>query len=179
MNESPTKSDSKARASSILFVTLIVFGTACVPRETRPEKRMMEQMKKELIETINDIYRVGQKGDVGRLAAYHFNNPSFSRFNHDGTRWGIEKTNQEEGAFFSDRNNQFQYTIIDPKVSFISKESAVVTYYIDYSASFDGQGLESKDFVTFVMIKEEDKWKILHEHFGHMPGYPKPVEKLE
>ena len=81
-------------------------------------------------------------------------------------------TQKLERDFFSDKRTSFSYSISDLRVDLLKDDVAIATFYMDWFAIWNGFESTNRDRLTFVMLFDGDKWKIVHEHISPFPGFP-------
>lgn len=61
------------------------------------------------------------------------------------------------------------YTLTDLEWIAESGQAAVCTYTFNWKGIIDGQPFEGKGRGTSCFCKEDDGWKIVHEHLSNFP----------
>ena len=156
----------------LLFLSpLGLLVASCSQKDGKASAVTAESEKQAVIAAVNEAYLAGQRGDLEALAAGHLYGPGFTRFD-EGQRINAEQTRQMEEAFFSAPDNGFKFEVIDPLVDLVAEDVAVATYFLHWSARFQGHDYVSRDQITFVMKKQDGRWLIAHENFAPLEGYP-------
>jgi ketosteroid isomerase-like protein len=115
---------------------------------------------REAVEAIrNDIIAT----DIEGLQAAHLVSDKFTKFGpRRFERQDVVTTNESEAAFFSSISN-VSYNVEDLKID-VFGEVGVVTFHPHVSFTRDGQFVEVGGRQTFVFLRTDDGWKLVHEH---------------
>jgi len=114
-------------------------------------------------EVINSIVKDAETKNIEGLKVAHLKSEKFSKFGpRNFGRQDVESTNESEEAFFDSIVN-YKQEIVDLKID-VFGEVAIATYYPHVSFMKDGQEKKGSGRQTFVFLKTNEGWKIVHEH---------------
>ena len=85
-----------------------------------------------------------------------------------GTYVGLEQTRRAFEKTWAMIKNEI-YTVSDQEWIALSDKAAVCTYTYHWTGLIDGQKREGKGRGTSCFRKEENGWKIVHEHLSVFP----------
>jgi hypothetical protein len=71
---------------------------------------------------------------------------------------------------------EYVYRIEEPIIQ-ISDRTAWVTFYLNYAGRIRDLDFAIKSRATVIMVKTEEGWKIVHEHYSRFPGV-EPIDLL-
>ena len=127
-----------------------------------------------IAEVIVDCWNAVKEGDFGRLAS-HYDPERFTLFSEHPPH-GLE---HGERALLIKRSLITQVSGIEVELGGIEvnvfDDVALVTYTVSYKGMlvyqyrFEGQLISVKAFCTTVLVRQQDGWKIVHEHFTRIP----------
>jgi Ketosteroid isomerase homolog len=127
-----------------------------------------------IAEVIVDCWNAVKEGDFGRLAS-HYDPERFTLFSEHPPH-GLE---HGERALLIKRSLITQVSGIEVELEGIEvnvfDDVALVTYTVSYKGMlvyqyrFEGQLISVKAFCTTVLVRQQDGWKIVHEHFTRLP----------
>ena len=127
-----------------------------------------------IAEVIVDCWNAVKEGDFGRLAS-HYDPERFTLFS-EHLPHGLE---HGERALLIKRSLITQVSGIEVELEGIEvnvfDDVALVTYTVSYKGMlvyqyrFEGQLISVKAFCTTVLVRQQDGWKIVHEHFTRIP----------
>jgi ketosteroid isomerase-like protein len=127
-----------------------------------------------IAEVIVDCWNAVKEGDFGRLAS-HYDPERFTLFSEHPPH-GLE---HGERALLIKRSLITQISGIEVELGGIEVnvfgDVALVTYTVSYKGMlvyqyrFEGQLISVKAFCTTVLVRQQDGWKIVHEHFTRLP----------
>ncbi len=125
-------------------------------------------------EVIVDCWNAVKEGDFGRLAS-HYDPERFTLFSEHPPH-GLE---HGERALLIKRSLITQISGIEVELGGIEVkvfgDVALVTYTVSYKGMlvyqyrFEGQLISVTAFCTTVLVRQQDGWKIVHEHFTRIP----------
>ncbi|MCP4571697.1 MAG: nuclear transport factor 2 family protein [bacterium] len=120
---------------------------------------------------VHEVWQACRDNDVEQLAAHHLDSGKFSKW-VDGAAdiIGYTETVAYETEFWSQAKD-FVYEIENLRVD-VFGATAVAAFVIPYEAAFGGETLKGKERATFVFVKQEGDWKIVHEHFSPVTVEP-------
>lgn len=117
----------------------------------------------EIEKVIKAIVKDAESKNIEGLKTVHLNSEKFSKFGpRNFNRQDLESTNTSEEAFFGSIEN-YKQEIVDLKID-VFGEVAVATYYPQVSFIQEGQEKKGSGRQTFVFLKTDEGWKIVHEH---------------
>lgn len=117
----------------------------------------------EIRECIDSIFKDASEKNIQGLKDAHLKSEKFTKFGpRNFNRQDLESTNQSEEAFFSSISKYHQ-EIVDLKID-VFGEVAIATYYPHVSFVQDGVEKKGSGRQTFVFLKTDEGWKIVHEH---------------
>lgn len=117
----------------------------------------------EIEEVIKSIVNDAETKNIEGLKSAHLNSDKFSKFGpRNFNRQNLANTNTSEEKFFGSIEN-YKQEIVDLKID-VFGEVAVATYYPKVSFIQDGQEKKGSGRQTFVFLKTDKGWKIVHEH---------------
>lgn len=125
----------------------------------------MEEVARQLIEMEEQAARAFNRRDLERILEF-FDPESFSGFS--STKFdrihGL-KDLRKTFEFYLGEAEQVDYSIAKPEVQ-VYGGAAVVTFY--WQVKLRGKKLKQtlRGRATHVYIREEDRWRIVHEHFS-------------
>jgi ketosteroid isomerase-like protein len=144
---------------SILLIGMVAF--ACTPVEKEHETIDKEAIRAEVLAVMNAYKDAILLGDVYGVTRHYLDDPEFrfysnQTFNdYEGMVKNVEKEFSEyvyEGKIYHDL-----------KVKVLCKERAIVYSLSDFAVT-DTSGVKQEltGGVTYVMVKRDDTWKIMH-----------------
>jgi hypothetical protein len=89
-------------------------------------------------------------------------------------RMGLNGVEEEKAALKVLK--EYVYRIEEPIIQ-INDGAAWVTFYLSYAGKIRDLDFAIKSRATVIMVKTEEGWKIVHEHYSRLPGV-EPVELL-
>lgn len=89
-------------------------------------------------------------------------------------RMGLNGVEEEKAALKVLK--EYVYRIEEPIVQ-VNNGTAWVTFYLSYAGRIRDLDFAIKSRSTVIMVKTEEGWKIVHEHYSRLPGV-EPVELL-
>ena len=167
--------NSIPQLSLTLLVSILVFVSCKTEHEDEgnPAIDTYPDVQEEIREVINSIVNDAEMANIEGLKDIHLKSEKFSKFGpRNFDRQDLEKTNSSEEAFFGSIEN-YRQEIVDLKVD-VFGEVAIATYYPHVSFIKDGQEMKGSGRQTFVFVKTEEGWKLVHEH-----GTPKPSDPAQ
>ena len=82
-------------------------------------------------------------------------------------RMGLDGVEEEKAALKVLK--EYVYRIEEPIIH-INDQTAWVTFYLSYAGRIRDLDFAIKSRATVIMVKTEDGWKIVHEHYSRIPG---------
>ena len=139
--------------------------------------RALEKDRKDVEGLIRSFFDAGKNKDLSALAEFHASRERFTKFDENPpyTRQNSDEAFVYEQAAFANISD-YNYSIEDLRIDVLG-EVAVATFYLAYSGmfvndySFEGSPVGSRARVTMVLVREEGRWKIAHEHLSRFPDW--------
>ena len=104
-----------------------------------------------------------QSTNIEGLQAAHLESDKFTKFGpRNFDRQDVASANASEAAFFSSITN-VNYEVRDLKIDAFG-DIGIATYYPEVSFERDGSPVEVSGRQTFVFLKTDAGWKLVHEH---------------
>jgi ketosteroid isomerase-like protein len=120
---------------------------------------------------LDEIWSTFDSKDIARLESYHWYGPKFTEFK-DGARRGDAEANRTGEARVVAGIKDAKIVMNDLKID-VFGETAVVTFSGSFAGSFGDKPVSFENAVTFVFVKHDGDWKIVHEHFSPLaPAAP-------
>ena len=117
----------------------------------------------EIRETVMSIKRDIESSNIGGLQAAHLDSEKFTKFGpRSFERQDVASANESESAFFSSISNT-RYEARDLKID-VFGDVGIATYYPEVSFVRDGKDVEVSGRQTFVFLRTDAGWKLVHEH---------------
>jgi len=149
--------------SLILIIFALVSCTSKNNDQDDPIHNPFPDTQAEIRAVINSIVKDAETVNVEGLKEIHLNSEKFTKFGpRNFNRQDVGSTNESEEAFFGSIAN-YKQEIVDLKVD-VFGEVAIATYYPHVSFIQDGQEKKGSGRQTFVFLKTNDGWKLVHEH---------------
>ena len=147
----------------IIFGILLIIGCNQIDQDivnsTYPEE---QEVIKNLVQEIFDT--VSRK-DADKLDAFHLYGSKFTRLSEGSpVRFDAESTKKMESESVA-ALDKFNFKIEDTKADIFGK-IAIATFFIDYSFKMGEIEGKAKESCTIVFVKDNETWKITHEHFS-------------
>jgi len=137
----------------VLNLSTLVFAQDIVEAQTKKEIEAAIQAIKLDIETQN----------IEGLQSIHLLSDKFSKFGpRNFDRQDVDSTNTSEANFFSSISD-VSYNVRDLKID-VFDHVVIATYYPEASFIMNGERRNTQGRQTFVFLKNEDEWKLVHEH---------------
>ena len=89
-------------------------------------------------------------------------------------RMGLDGVEEEKAALKVLK--EYVYRIEEPIIQ-INDRTAWVTFYLSYAGRIRDLDFAIKSRATVIMVKTEEGWKIVHEHYSRLPGV-EPIDLL-
>jgi len=139
--------------------------------------RALEKDRKDVEGLIRSFFDAGKNKDLSALAEFHASRERFTKFDENPpyTRQNSDEAFVYEQAAFANISD-YNYSIEDLRIDVLG-EVAIATFYLAYSGmfvndySFEGSPVGSRARVTMVLLREEGRWKIAHEHMSRFPDW--------
>ena len=117
----------------------------------------------EIREAVSSIKADIESSNIDGLQAAHLNSEKFTKFGpRDFERQDVAGANESEAAFFSSITD-VEYEIRDLKID-VFGDVGIATYYPEVSFVRDGSDVAASGRQTFVFLKTDSGWKLVHEH---------------
>jgi len=147
-------------------IMMLLFLSACASEEFTQADIISDQFpaaQAEIREVINSIIKDAEEANIEGLKAAHLESEKFSKFGpRNFDRQDILSTNATEEAFFSSISN-YKQEIRDLKID-VFDDMAIATYNPDVSYIQNGEKKTGTGRQTFVFLKTDSGWKLVHEH---------------
>jgi ketosteroid isomerase-like protein len=152
-----------------LAVTLLLASSAASDDSSgQTEGSAVAAAQAEIHATIEAIVSDAEAANLEGLMSSHLDSPMFSKFGpRTFERQDVTSTNASEAAFFGSIAN-YKQEIRDLKID-VFGDVGIATFYPHVSFEQDGQEKFASGRQTFVFLKTDDGWKLVHEH-----GTPRP-----
>jgi len=117
----------------------------------------------EVREAIISIVKDAEMANIDGLQAAHLHSNKFTKFGpRQFERQDVESTNKSEAAFFGSIS-EYKQEIKELKID-VFGNTAVATYYPHVTFKQNGEEKKVSGRQTFVFLKTENSWKLVHEH---------------
>ena len=147
-------------------IMMFLFLGACASEESTQVDIIADPYpaaQAEIREVINSIIKDAEEANIEGLKAAHLESEKFSKFGpRNFDRQDILSTNATEEAFFSSISN-YKQEIRDLKID-VFDDMAIASYYPDVSFIQNGEKKTGTGRQTFVFLKVDSGWKLVHEH---------------
>ena len=156
----PMKTGNALRVCAAIFVA----GCSAGPRAPmnlvdEPFADRQSEIREAILSIESDI----ESGNIEGLQAAHLDSEKFTKFGpRNFERQDVTSTNASEAAFFGSIDNP-EYEIRDLKID-VFGDVGVATYYPEISFSKDGRDMVVSGRQTFVFLRTDAGWKLVHEH---------------
>lgn len=148
----------------ILLLLQMVFQISCI-NESKPDivKESFPAAQAEILEVIKSIVSDAETANIEGLKNAHLISDKFTKFGpRNFYRQDVTSTNKSEEEFFGTITN-YKQEIKDLKID-VFGDFAIATYYPHVSYIQNGFEKSGSGRQTFVFIRIENGWKIIHEH---------------
>lgn len=150
----------------IYLAASVSLFSSCTDHETSRQEIIEDPFitsQLEIKETINAIIRDAEEADVEGLKSAHLESEKFSKFGpRNFGRQDLKRTNETEEAFFTSVSD-YKQEVRDLKID-VFDDVAIATYYPLVSFIQNGERVTSSGRQTFVFLRTDDGWKLIHEH---------------
>ena len=150
----------------IPLVILFVIHESCVSESTSQEEIIIEPyylIQDQIREVINTIVKDAEEANIEGLKVAHLESEKFSKFGpRKFERQDVASTNKTEEAFFSSISD-YKQEIRDLKID-VFDDIAIATYYPHVSFVQNGEEKTGIGRQTFVFLRTDEGWKLVHEH---------------
>ena len=122
------------------------------------EKAAVQEMLEQLRQSLSSL-------DLERIESHHLYGPKFTRV-ENGTRMEAEAGRQAERDFFGALarfDSQFKDVRVD-----VFEHTALVTCVYEYEFTVGGETNPGKVYLTFLLVNDGGRWKIIHEGLFQM-----------
>jgi len=150
----------------ILFLGVLLFGCNTPAPKSNPITDMYPEEQEQIKNIVYDIFEVAKAKDMDSLDSYHLKGSKFSKFD-DGDlpqRQDYEMAKTTEEDLFTNVT-EFNYQPPDVKVDVLD-DIAIATFILDWGATIGENTFSGKSRSSLVFVKEDGRWKIVHEHFS-------------
>lgn len=152
-------------AQFLAILILSIFFSCAKEKHYRDEliNNKYPEAQIEIQKVIESIVKDAESKNIEGLKMAHLNSEKFSKFGHRNFyRQDLKSTNESEETFFSSIE-YYKQEILDLKID-VFGEYAVATYYPQVSFIQYGHEKKGSGRQTFVFLKTDEGWKIVHEH---------------
>lgn len=150
----------------LLFLGVLMFGCNTPEPKGNPITDMYPEEQEQIKNIVYDIFEVANAKDLDSLDSYHLNSPKFTKFDDGDVSqmqdYAMAKKTEEE--FFTSTSD-FDYTLPEVKVD-VFDDVAIASFILDYSVVMGEDTFTGKSRSSLVFVKENENWKIVHEHFS-------------
>ena len=147
---------------------LLVFSSITSCSNNKPDQKELIHepylsAQDEIIKVINSIVKDAEEANLEGLKSAHLGSAKFSKFGpRNFNRQDLASTNETEAAFFGSISN-YKQEVRDLKID-VFDDVAVATYYPHVTYVLNGEKIKGSGRQTFVFLKTQDGWKLVHEH---------------
>jgi ketosteroid isomerase-like protein len=121
------------------------------------------EQQAEIREAVLSIKADIESSNIEGLQAAHLDNEKFTKFGPRGfERQDVASANESEEVFFSSITD-IEYEVRDLKID-VFGDIGIATYYPEVSFVRDGSDVSVSGRQTFVFLKTDYGWKLVHEH---------------
>ena len=121
------------------------------------------EQQSEIREAVLSIKADIESSNIEGLQAAHLDSEKFTKFGPRGfERQDVTRANESEAAFFSSITD-VEYKVKDLKID-VFGDVGIATYYPEVSFVRDGSDVAVTGRQTFVFLKTDSGWKLVHEH---------------
>lgn len=141
----------------------VCLSTASADQGQRSVNEAVPAAQAELRERVMSIANDIMTTNIEALQAAHLESDRFSKFGpRKFERQNLKDANASEAAFFSSISD-VDYRINDLKID-VFDDVGIATYYPHVSFVEEGESRSVHGRQTFVFLRTNDGWKIIHEH---------------
>lgn len=157
----------KFQSLSLIFIaSFFHLFSSCTDNETSRQEIIEDPFidsQNEIEATIYSIIRDAEEANVMGLKSAHLESAKFSKFGpRNFERQDLKSTNETEEAFFTSISD-YKQEVRDLKID-VFDDVAIATYYPLVSFIQKGERVTSSGRQTFVFLRTDDGWKLIHEH---------------
>lgn len=148
-----------------LFPIMLILALSSCERHTERDliNDKFPEAQVEIQEFIKSIVKDAETANIEGLKAAHLVSEKFTKFGpRNFDRQDVISTNHSEEAFFGSITN-YKQEIKDLKID-VFGDIGIATYFPYVSFVQDGEAKSGSGRQTFVLLKTENGWKIIHEH---------------
>jgi ketosteroid isomerase-like protein len=148
----------------VCAVSLSIGGCSVEEREVKdlvndPFVDQQSEIRQAILSIRSDI----ESSNIEGLQAAHLDSEKFTKFGPRGfERQDVAGANESEAAFFSSITN-VEYEVRDLKID-VFGDVGIATYYPEVSFVRDGNDVAVSGRQTFVFLKTDSGWQLVHEH---------------
>ena len=148
----------------IIWASSLLGLVSCAPgSKADPVNDEFPEAQAELRQVVSAIADDAMAADIEGLQGLHLNSPKFSKFGpRSFERQDVAGANASEAAYFGSISG-LTYEIEDLKID-VFGDIGIATYYPHTTFVRDGQQREVRGRQTFVLLRTDAGWKIVHEH---------------
>ena len=144
----------------LVFILASIIGSVSISCAQNTDET---QVKKEIEAAIHAIKLDIETQNIEGLQSIHLLSDKFSKFGpRNFDRQDVDSTNASEANFFSSISD-VSYNVRDLKID-VFDHVVIATYYPEASFIMNGERRNTQGRQTFVFLKNEDEWKLVHEH---------------
>lgn len=124
---------------------------------------------------IYQAFEAGRHSDFTTLANLHLRDPRFSKFDDSPP---LHRLSYEEAAMYEQLAfagiADYTFKITELRIDLFDTV-AVATFILEYGGlfvnnyTFEGKTLRIRSRATMVLVKQESRWLLAHEHFSRLP----------
>jgi ketosteroid isomerase-like protein len=123
----------------------------------------LTESQAEIREEIYSIVKDAETANIESIKAVHLDSDKFTKFGpRRFGRQDVKSTNESESAFFGSIS-KYRQEVKDLKID-VFGDIGIATYYPHVSFIRNGEKINSSGRQTFVFLKTDNGWKIVHEH---------------
>ena len=158
-----------------LFMLFLISCSDNTHSETDLVRDPFHGAQAELTAVVESIRTDIMSANIVGLQSIHLESDKFTKFGpRNFYRQDVKSTNESEALFFSSVSN-VNYEIKELKID-VFGNLGIVTYYPHVSFAKDGKQNMLTGRQTFVFLKTDNGWKIVHEH-GTIQTNDNPKQK--
>jgi ketosteroid isomerase-like protein len=153
----------------LLVISISLMGFQPIEQKSDADEQKVDivndefpEAKKEIMQTLDGIFKSIQDGDADKLISYHAYGPKFTEFRDAAPRFNSAENEEFERGFVG-AISAFDYELVDLQIN-VFGEVAVVTFLNDFRPTIGGDVVQIWGQVTLVFVKTQSEWKITHEH---------------
>jgi ketosteroid isomerase-like protein len=154
--------------SSAWPLTLAVFlllGAGCSTMPAKDPLGEFSEEKRQIEHRLEEIFAAAVAKDFARLDSYHLYGPKFTKFSGSSLpRQDADAGRKGEHEGLGSING-LKMKADALKVD-VFGTVGVATFILDYSFETAGKTVHARERTTMVFVKDDESWKIVHEHLS-------------